>query len=100
MHDRCIAVGRVQVIVVHASDAVGVSQGIEVQTPEHERLEVGGEEVREFFEDHDEGGADEAAPVRVPGVVDYGWVGWGTYGGLFGVDLVVAVPVIKLDMAC
>ena len=48
--------------------------------------------MRELLEGDDEGCADEAAPIWVPRVVDYWRICWCTHGGLFGVDLVVAVP--------
>lgn len=54
----------------------------------------------ELLQDHDEGRPDEAAPVWVPGVVDYGWISWYAYGWLLGVDLVVAVPMCRSDRMC
>jgi hypothetical protein len=69
-----------------------------VKTLEHEGFEIVLEKMGEFFEDDYERGADEAAPIWVPGVVDYRWIGWDVYGWLFGVDLVVTVPARMLRL--
>ena len=54
--------------------------------------------MRELFEDDYESCADEAAPVRVPRIVDYGRIGWYAHCWLFRIDLVVAVPASILGL--
>lgn len=51
------------------------------------------DQMRELLERNDKGCADELSPVGVPGIVDNGWISWGSYCRFFRVLLVVSIPV-------
>lgn len=87
-----IGIRRVEVIPVHAADAIAIPHGIIVQRRVHQLHDIRRDQGRELLQRDDKRYPDEAAPVGVPGVVDDGLVGGRADGGLLGVLLIITVP--------
>lgn len=87
-----ITISRIQIIIIDATNSILITFGTIIKACKNQIRDICRDEVTEFFQAHNEGGADETTPVRIPGVVDFLGVVFASNRWLFGLLLVVTVP--------